>query len=44
MNILQLKRIIKEEIILLKEVRYKAFEKVMRQVYDNLPNHIFNDM
>ena len=44
MNILQLKRIIREEIIVLKEVRYKAFEKVMRQVYDNLPNHIFNDM
>ena len=44
MNILQLKRLIREEISLLKEVRYKAFAKVMRQVYDNLPNHVFNDM
>lgn len=44
MNILQLKRLIREEINLLKEVRYKAFAKVMRQVYDNLPNHVFNDM
>lgn len=44
MNILQLKRLIREEIQLIKEVRYKPFQKVMRQVYANLPDHVFNDM
>lgn len=44
MNILHLKRLIREEIRILKEVRYKPFQKVMRQVYANLPDHVFNDM
>lgn len=29
---------------ILREARVKTFKKVMRQVYDNLPDHVFNDM
>lgn len=37
-------RFVRNDLGVLSEARVKSFEKVMRQVYDNLPDHVFNDM
>lgn len=37
-------RFARNDLGVLNEARVKSFEKVMRRVYDNLPDHVFNDM